>query len=166
MESVTSPGRSFHSLAAATGNSRSPTVTSCIGQTSRASWRMCEGAYEKEYQWHELVEQTGSRGCTVQTTIRQRHQLEFDVLGRTWPVQFGERRGDVRQAWNAGDGHPVSKLEHYWTESRESWPTCGNSKILSWFETSVLNSEKVIFDECLTLFRILNVLLFCWMLLV
>ena len=36
-ETVTSPGSSFHMLAAATGNARSPTVTSCVGRTSRAS---------------------------------------------------------------------------------------------------------------------------------
>jgi len=47
-------------------------------------------ADEKEYQRHELVERTGSGGCTVQTTASQRRQLKFDTLGSTWPVQSGE----------------------------------------------------------------------------
>jgi len=34
---VTSPGSSFQSLAAATGNAQSPTVTSRVGRTSKAS---------------------------------------------------------------------------------------------------------------------------------
>jgi len=36
-EAVTSPGSSFQSLAAATGNAWSPTVTSRVGRTSKAS---------------------------------------------------------------------------------------------------------------------------------
>jgi len=63
-EAVTSLGSSFQSLAAATGNARSPTVTSRVGRTSKVADD--ENVDEKECQQHELIERTGSgRLCSV-----------------------------------------------------------------------------------------------------
>ena len=70
-KAVTSPGSAFHSLAASTGNSRSPTVTSCVGWTSRW-WHMNEGADEKECQRQEVVERTGSGSYALEKKVSQR----------------------------------------------------------------------------------------------